>query len=88
MIRNLLRRLSMSAVPSPVVDASHDDQAYSEAAMDNAIVDSGRTIDQLCRSAARGGRANEMLREGIDRLKVSGADPIEMIARASRVQTK
>lgn len=86
MIFDLLRKMSMSTPPPAVTASPPDDQTYSEAAMDNAIVDSGRTIDQLSTTAALGSRANEMLREGIDRLKISGADSVELIARASQVQ--
>lgn len=73
MIRNLLRKIAMPS-PSPAVAASADDQTYSEAQMDNAIVDSGLIIEKLCTTAALGSRANDMLRQGINRLKLSSAD--------------
>jgi len=81
MIHSLLRKIGIWTRP---LDVGPDDQTYSEAAMDNAIVDSGRTIDQLSQAAALGSRANDMLRAGIDRLKISGADPVEVVARVAR----
>lgn len=82
MIYRLLRSIGVG--PAPVA-ADPDDQVYSEAAIDNAIVDSGRTIDQLSQVAARGTAANERLRAGIDRLKISGADPLEVMTRVARL---
>jgi hypothetical protein len=81
MIQSLLRKIGIWTRPP---DMGPDDQTYSEAAMDNAIVDSGRTIVELSQAAALGGRVNDMLRVGIDRLKISGADPVEVVARAAR----
>jgi hypothetical protein len=81
MIRNLLQRIGVESAP---LSAGPDDQTYTEAAMDNAIVDSGRTIDQLSQVAVLGTRANALLRAGIDRLKMSSADPIEVIGRIAR----
>ena len=82
MIQNLLRRIGVGTpVPAPGAD---DDQVYSEAALDNAIVDSGRAIAQLSQTAAKGGRANELLRAGIERLKISSADPMEVMTRIAR----
>ncbi len=57
MIQSLLRRIGVG--PAVAVSAP-DDQTYSEAAMDNAIVDSGRTIDHLGEVAALGHRANDI----------------------------
>lgn len=85
MIQNLLRRIGVGApVPAEMPVSGPDDQVYSEAALDNAIVDSGRAIAQMSQTAASGGRANELLRAGIERLKISTADPLEVMARIAR----
>jgi hypothetical protein len=72
LLDGLLRRMGILAPQEP---KDLDDQIYSEAAMDNAIVDTGRNLDLLSRVAENGSRTNELLRAGIDRLKISGADP-------------
>jgi phytoene/squalene synthetase len=75
-----LRRIGVAAPPAEPAD----DQTYSEAAIDNALHDSGRAIDALSAVVALGRRTDERLRASIERLKLSAADPIEVIARISR----
>lgn len=82
MIPTLLRRIGL-APPAP---SDMDDQLYAEAAMENAVVDSTRAVDTIHEVAQASGRANARLRAGIDRLKLSNGNPVEVVARASRRQ--
>jgi hypothetical protein len=80
MMQRLLRAIGMAPVRPP---APADDQTHSEAALDNAIVDVRYGISRLCEAAAVGSQVDAKLRAGIDRMKISGADPIEVMARVT-----
>lgn len=80
MILSLLRRIGFVPPAPPAMD----DQTYAEAAMDNALVDSCRSVRTISEVARASGAANEKLQAGIDRLKMSGVDACEMMARTSR----
>lgn len=80
MILDLLRRMGLA----PPVPTAMDDQTYAEAAMENAVIDSSRSICAISEVAKAGGMANAKLQAGIDRMKISGTDACETMARASR----
>ena len=79
MIQLLLRKMGLvlPAVPAP------DEQTYAEAQMDNAVIDSTRSVNAITEVAKASGAANAKLRAGIDRLKMSGDTQVQTLARAS-----
>ncbi len=69
MLRKILRKLGLasSRVQAPSSEAD-DDQAYTEAVMDNAIRSGDETLVKLAEATASTQRANETLSREIDRI--------------------
>jgi hypothetical protein len=67
-VQALLRRIGLAPWSEPDDDA---DQVYSEAMMDDALHNSGKTIERLARMSERGKHTNARLTAGIARLKTA-----------------
>lgn len=80
MIATLLRKMGL-APPAP---PGMDDQTYLEAVMDNALIDSSRSVREIGDVARASGTANAKLQAGIDRLRLSSFSADEIMACASR----
>lgn len=79
-ISAVLRR-AIGLVPPP---ADIDDQTYSEAVMENAVRESGKTIARVAAVAEDAAQSNARLDAGIERLKISSGDKQDIMAELVR----
>lgn len=77
MIQALLRKIGLAPPAGP--DAAND-QTYSEAAMENAVRQSDKTIEQLGDISAMSHATNAKLRAGIERIRITSTDKGELMA--------
>lgn len=84
MMAALLRRLGLARrqdrPPASSSSDQIDDQTYSDAALDNAMHDTTRSLADLEMTARRSDRSNARLKNGIELLKISNGDPGEILA--------